>query len=114
MDTNYDEWSDFEVNKRLALHQGLRPSAEHECLDSGSCYLLTDIWGDRDDFNPCNTFEDWYPIAEKYGMSIDVKGRASIPKSVSGLDGVISHTCEGSIGRAVSICFLKLTDATND
>ena len=98
MDTNYDEWSDGEITWRV-----------HHVFNKVPKGYATICVADF-----CNKFEDWYPIAEKYGMSLDVGGGASIPKSVSGLDNIISYTCEGKLGRAVSICFLKLTDATHD
>lgn len=111
---NYNEWSDHKVNKKLATSLGERVSNEHECLETGACFLMTKVYDVRTPFNPCNNFDDWYKLAEKYGMSLDVSGRASIPKSISKLDHVISHTCEGKLGRAVAICVLKLKDAEND
>lgn len=112
MGTNYDELSGKQINKRIAMLTGLKESPVSDMMYGDG--LVVYPHSNEVNFDPCNAFEDWYPIAEKYGMSMDVGGGASIPKSVSGLDSIISHTCEGKLGRAVSICFLKLMDATND
>lgn len=91
----YEEMSDGGVNwKTHLLHR--------EIPDGVATICASDY---------CNTHKDWFELADKYGMSIDVKGKASIPKSVSGLNYVISATCKGKIGRAVAICFLKMKDA---
>ncbi|MCP3679398.1 MAG: hypothetical protein GY782_03670 [Gammaproteobacteria bacterium] len=109
---NYEEMSDLEISARVLTVKGVSYKIEY-----GSC-LIDHGYEDGawffTNFNPCNKFEDWYAIAEMCGMSMSVNGRASIPKSVSGLDEVISHTCKGKLGRAVSICFLKMKDAENE
>ncbi|QZI87747.1 hypothetical protein PODOV021v1_p0073 [Vibrio phage 219E41.2] len=44
---NYEDMSDFKINSRVGMHLGHSVSAEHECIETGSCFLLTDTVSDR-------------------------------------------------------------------
>ena len=106
---NYEEMSNKQINKRVAALLGLKESPVSDMMYGSG--LIIYPHDNEVNFDPCNSHNDWYPIAEKYGMSVDVNGRASIPKSVSGLANIISHTCKGSIGRAVCICFIEMKES---
>ncbi len=107
---NYEDMSDFEINSKVALFLGKSVSREHECINTGSCFLLTDSSGDRIEFNPCNNPSDAWPIVELIWerlMQVDAYYQAHTKWE--------AYCIEREVGklRAAMICFLKMKDAEN-
>ncbi|CAL9956565.1 hypothetical protein VPHK165_0021 [Vibrio phage K165] len=109
---NYEEMSYFEINKRVGMYLGRSVSAEHECIKTGSCLLLTSKAFERIEFNPCNNPSDAWPIIveNKIGV-VHNWNEEGMWTAIAPMSGV-SCDCNGRNPlRAAMICFLKMKDA---
>lgn len=121
---NYEEMSDLEINKRVAMHLGHSVSNEHECSVNGDCFILTNELEVRVKFNPCNNWADAGPII--YENEITIAKHVSSDDWEAYGGGYQVDYChqiesykqaefvsENPI-RAAMICFLKMKDFENE
>ncbi|AUR95784.1 coil containing protein [Vibrio phage 1.213.O._10N.222.54.F10] len=124
---NYEDMSDFEINKLIATHESLiindfQPMAKRA---TGSEVRVNDIvncWG----FNPCNNPSDAWPIIVENKISIShiialYRADALVydKKFDNGFkifkqDSQLGDTSSRGALRAAMICFLKMKDAENE
>ncbi|CAM0102532.1 hypothetical protein MYOV072v1_p0036 [Vibrio phage 207E29.1] len=107
---NYEDMSYFEINKRVGMYLGHSVSAEHECIKTGSCLLLTSKAFERIEFNPCNNPSDAWSIIVDNGISIDCWGYFWGADIQVHEEIAFEHEDENPL-RAAMICFLKMKDA---
>ena len=107
----FEEISDFEINSKVGLHLGHRVSREHECIETGSCLILTKNYGERIEFNPCNNPNDAWPIIveNKIDLAHTVSGKANCAVFKADERGIYREfytTTNENPLRAAMICFL--------
>lgn len=107
---NYEDMSYFEINCKVALYLGESVSREHECMKSGSCFLLTEIMADRVEFNPCNNPSDAWPIIVENKINIEWRDSLKVPPLAKGTGGNQCWHADKNPLRAAMICFLKMND----
>lgn len=113
---NYEDKSDYEINCRVALYLGHRVSREHECIETGSCFILTKTYGERIEFNPCNNPNHAEPIIIETCMTIELAhpllggiGTNTI-YNPRGMDWQCDYIDNSQWMRAAMICFLNMKD----
>ena len=110
---NYEDMSDFEINKLVATHESLiindfQPMAKRA---TGSEVRVNDIvncWG----FNPCGDSRDSWGIICENHISICFGSRLATAKAFT--DSELIQVIDKNPLRAAMICFLKMKDAENE
>ena len=105
---NYDEMSDFEINKRVVMRLPLAINEDQSMSTrpTESAIRVNDLvnsyWVDF-----CNNHNDSYPLMSEYGMVISVDGHAFIPRTNT-------RSTNKKVLRSVAICFLKMKESENE
>ena len=115
MDTNYDEWSDTAIAFEVMCRH-LNPTEKK--IEKGVAMHRTHEEEKWHEFNIDNPAHVW-PVIVESGICTDPSGGAWQFDSESAKwhyeDGIYNNVdCQGRPLRAAMICFLKLTDVTND
>jgi len=104
---NYEEMSDFEINKAV--------SSKFRKVWTWKCEVFLSMSSTKP-FDPCNNPSDAWPIIVDNKITVDSKGAAWVHDvSVDDIhyeDGIgCDAYCDGKPLRAAMICFLKVRDA---
>lgn len=112
---NYEDMSDFEINKEVAILLGVTfnddgaPVRFIEC-DTGAYSDFNEI-----EFDPCNNPEDAWPIIDENNITI-INDHPSMRLAVNdaaeyynGFSGIIASSDENGF-RAAMIVFLKMNE----
>ncbi|MGO2317480.1 MAG: phage protein NinX family protein [Vibrio toranzoniae] len=114
MTTNYDDMSDFEINKRVFRYS----------RDFGKCEDAMKLknpnrsgfmWGDGAnwfEFNPCNNPSDAWPIIAGNGVSIDFWGEFWGADIQRDCEIAFEHEDKNPL-RAAMVCLLKSKEFEN-
>ena len=122
---NYEDMSDFEINKLVATHESLIINESQSLSKSPSSVMVNDIIQSFM-FDPCNDPSDGWPIMDTNNISVTTDGcgfwNADILSTINSDDENVSFECFTLTGftqdknplRAAMICFLKMKDAENE
>lgn len=111
---NYEEMSDFEINKLVATHESLIINEGQSTSKQPTAVMVNDIVQSFM-FDPCNNPSDAWPIIVDNCINIEfykdrVKSCVEI-KTRHGVEFINSYNKDKSPLRAAMICFLKMKDA---
>lgn len=112
---NYEEMSDFEINKAVALIAGMTFNDDGAPVRFVECD--TGAYGDFNEieFDPCNNPADAWPIIDENNITI-INDHPSVRSAVNdaagyynGFSGIIASFDENGF-RAAMIVFLKMNE----
>lgn len=114
---NYEEMSDFEINRKVAAVLGIEMGMVQS---SNNKFGTVNLLNGRI-FNPCNNSSDVWPIILKHGITIEFDDNANFqnayicheegyPDFEHGFD---TDDCDEKPLRAACICFLKMKELEN-
>ncbi|CAM0039763.1 hypothetical protein VPHK459_0020 [Vibrio phage K459] len=126
MSTNYDEWSDLQVVTEVAKRRGLLVmpedgsgySHDYRAKYPSTLWVAKHEFGNQiepwEQFNCVKCLEDAWSIIVESKISIQSQGsNSNLWCAHWHNNDEVKHVSPNPL-RAASICFLKLTDATND
>lgn len=110
----WNDWSDYEINKKVGVLRRLKVASSYECIVTGACYLLTDTYGMIIPYNPCNSWNDAGVLMVDNAIRTVAENGKLIGATTSSQqyyepygDVVYSHDNENPC-RAVAIVFLMM------
>lgn len=112
---NYEEMSDFEINKAVADITDFGELIVNHNEDNQTVYLC-----EKDGlfstipishFNPCNNPSDSWDLMVSNGISLITLGDEWEAHHLDDYGDESNNIVQAEPGRAISICFLKMKDA---
>ncbi len=112
---NFDDMSDFEVNKELALLVN-----NYRVFTDADTYVYLDT-DDESIVDYCNNWGDIGPLIERYEITINTPSYScygvweTCLTGSDGDDGLICHSyADKNPKRAAAICIIKLLESSNE
>ncbi|CAH9011829.1 putative NinX [Vibrio phage 199E37-1] len=117
---NYEEMSDFEINKLVVLaidtdgdiESVTQRKSKLKCISNQALVKLNDI-NEPEPFNPCNNPSDAWSIILENKINIEWRDSLKLHPLAKGTGGNACHWSDKNPLRAAMICFLKMKDAEN-